>query len=90
MNDRPQTTEAMAPPAPVLDLFKRGRFMDGARLWAEQSESPLPAVSMWCLSWLDRNAKVRRPRAPGAEKYCNDNPARRVSDCLHCGDECRE
>jgi hypothetical protein len=22
-------------------------------------------------------------------KYCHDNPARLVSDCLHCGEECR-
>lgn len=23
------------------------------------------------------------------EKYCDDNPNRRLSDCLHCGEECQ-
>jgi hypothetical protein len=30
-----------------------------------------------------------RPARAKPVKYCNDNRARRVSDCLHCGDECR-
>jgi hypothetical protein len=85
----PQTTKTLAPEARQL-IDKVCELDEQYRAGIIKAKDLDDFINRHIVPLVEEYAKalgIRKRKA--ADEYCHDNPARLVSDCLHCGEECR-